>query len=297
MATGADEKSNLFVKDSSSKHVELRKINSADTYTDLTSFKNRNIWHWFTKEADGASADADNPEVTKANQTDKDSNKFAEIMKSEDLEVQEQIKKDRLLFRSGSANVDKRQRAYKLTRTKNFKGAFEAQSFLSEASIHSKTKQYRSVSLKDNDLYDLHKSKEEMEEYLELKRTSNKRHSVNIDYDPNDMKKFEEAIPGRKWRSASLIAAQSIIEEEVPILKNNAYEELAIEAKLDLVNECTLFSRSNSVQSKEVEQSDAPVRKVGICERNKRDRRLVSQTLYYYQRISGWFVWLMSGED
>ena len=297
MATGADEKSNLFVKDSSSKHAELRKINSADTYTDLTSFKNRNIWHWFTKEADGASADADNPEVTKANQTDKDSNKFAEIMKSEDLEVQEQIKKDRLLFRSGSANVDKRQRAYKLTRTKNFKGAFEAQSFLGEANIHSKTKQYRSVSLKDNDLYDLHKSKEEMEEYLELKRTSNKRHSVNIDYDPNDMKKFEEAIPGRKWRSASLIAAQSIIEEEVPILKNNAYEELAIEAKLDLVNECTLFSRSNSVQSKEVEQSDAPVRKVGICERNKRDRRLVSQTLYYYQRISGWFVWLMSGED
>ena len=297
MATGADEKSNLFVKDNSSKHVELRKINSADTYTDLTSFRNRNIWHWFTKEADGASANADNPEVTRVNQTDKDSNKFAEIMKSEDLEVQEQIKKDRLLFRSGSANVDKRQRAYKLTRTKNFNGAFEVQSFLSEANIHCKTKQYRSVSLKDNDLYDLHKSKEEMEEYLELKRTSNKRHSVNIDYDPNDMKKFEEAIPGRKWRSASLIAAQSIIEEEVPILKNNAYEELAIEAKLDLVNECTLFSRSNSVQSKEVEQSDAPVRKVGICERNKRDRRLVSQTLYYYQRISGWFVWLMSGED
>ena len=297
MATGTDEKSNLFVKDSSNKHVELRKINSADTYTDLTSFKNRNIWHWFTKETDEVSVDADNPEVTTSNETDKDSNKFAEIMKSEDLEVQEQIKADRLLFRSGSANVDKRQTGYKLTRTRNFKGAFEARSFLSDANINSKTKQYRSVSLKDNDLYDLHKSKEEMEEYLELKRTSNKRHSVNIDYDPNDMKKFEEAIPGRKWRSASLIAAQSIIEEEVPILKNNAYEELAIEAKLDLVNECKLFTRSNSVQSKEVEQSDAPVRKVGICERNKRDRRLVSQTLYYYQRISGWFVWLMSGED
>ena len=297
MATGTDEKNNLFVKDGPNKHVELRKINSADTYTDLTSFKNRNIWHWFTKDTDEVSLDADNPEGTTANETDKDANKFAEIMKSEDLEVQEQIKADRLLFRFGSANVDKRQRAYKLTRTKNFQGAFEVRSFLSDANIHSKAKQYRSVSLKDNDLYDLHKSKEEMEEYLDLKRTSNKRHSVNIDYDPNDMKKFEEAIPGRKWRSASLIAAQSIIEEEVPILKNNAYEELAIEAKLDLVNECKLFTRSNSVQSKEAEQSDAPVRKVGICERNKRDRRLVSQTLYYYQRISGWFVWLMSGED
>ena len=132
-----------------------------------------------------------------------------------------------------------------------------------------------------------------------------------------DLKIFESNLSGRKWRSASLIAAQCVIEQEFPFLKNKGYEELAIEAKLNLINTCQIMSSNSHKYSsgegcskdeccsnegelpcdcQTDEEDDKPKRKLGISEKHSRERDLVKKTLRYYQQISNWFIWLFINE-
>lgn len=169
---------------------------------------------------------------------------------------------DGLIFTDRKLNVRDKHKSISTTALNDFKREFDDDSTLSEKI--GRAKQKRSASL--------------------TPLSESERHDMEI---------FEKKLTGRKWRSASLIAAQSIIEQDIPLLKNNCCEELAIEAKINIINECQLLTPDPSDTFTNEEMSRR--RKKGVCERDKRDRLLVSTTLQYYRRISNWFIWMLDG--